>query len=235
MDVKLMEYELQGQTIKLELSENVFKPSPHGTVAIGRAMRINSGETVLDIGTGTGLLAILAAKLGGKVTAVDLVPDALKLAKKNATENNVSLDIRGGDLFSSVDGNIYDVIIANVPQENLSPKVINAMSHKKVVSMSGGERGGEMLVKILEDAPSFMHQNSRLYIVIYSLSNFRESFKKLHNYNARLLDFYSSPVKDFVYSDPVYYELQNEKGDISIYKNNDEYWADIFVFELRLK
>jgi len=231
-----MNYTIQDQNIELELDENVFQPSPHGSSALGNVIKINPGETVLDVGTGTGILAILAAKLGGKVTAVDLVSDAINLTKKNADINHVSIDVGVGNLFSSVEGNIYDVIIANVPQENLSPNIVDSLSPKKVIGMDGGKNGNEVLLKMLQLAPSFMSKNSRLYVVIYSMSDFRTSLREITDkYNAKLLNFYSGPVKEFVYLDVEYYELLVKRGSINIYKNGDKYWADLFVFELSLK
>lgn len=231
-----MKYKIQDQNIELELNNNVFKPSPHGSSALGNMIRVNSGETVLDIGTGTGLLAILAAKLGGQVTAVDIVPDAINLARKNAKKNKVAIDIRNGNLFAPVQGNVYDVIIANVPQENLSPNIIKSLPSKKVISMHDGERGNEIILKTIQAASFFMHKKSRLYLVVYSMSDFRTSLHEItKKYNAKLLNFYTGPVKEFVYADIKYYKSKNKNGAVSIYKRGKEYWADLFVFELNLK
>lgn len=231
-----MKYQIQNQDIELDLDDNVFSPSSHGSAALGSVIKINPGEMVLDIGTGTGLLAILAAKLGGKVTAVDVMPEAISLARRNAEKNNVSLDIKTGSLFAPVGGNIYDVIIANVPQENLSPTIINSLPPEQVAGMHGGENGNEILLKLLHLAPAFMHKKSRLYVVVYSMSDFRKSLTEItQKYNARLLNFHTGPVKDFVYSDIQYYQLQAKKEIINIYKRGSEYWADLFVFELSLK
>ena len=231
-----MNYQIQNQEIELILDDSVFIPSPHGSSALGSSVRINPGETVLDIGTGTGLLAIFAAKLGGKVTAVDIMPEAIELARKNAEKNNVAIDVFFGNLFSPVQGSIYDVIIANVPQENLSPDIINSFSPEKVIGMHGGEKGNEILLRVLYSAAAFMHKKSRLYVAVYSMSDFRTSLREItKRYHAELLNFYTGPVKDFVYSDILYYESQMNKGNISIYKQGNEYWADLFVFELSLK
>lgn len=231
-----MKYQIQNQNINLDLNDNVFTPSPHGSSALGSSIKITPGETVLDVGTGTGLLAILAAKLGGLVTAIDVVSDAITTTKKNAEKNNVSINVLSGDLFEPVKGKIYDVIIANVPQENLSPNIINSMPPKKVIGMDGGRNGNEILLKVLHSASLFMHQNSRLYVVVYSMSDFRKTIKKINEmYNTKLLDFYTGPVKEFVYKDIQYYETQTKSGGIDIYKRGDEYWADLFVFELSIK
>jgi release factor glutamine methyltransferase len=231
-----MEYKIQNQNIELELNDDVFKPSPHGSSALGSAIKIKPNETVLDVGTGTGLLAILAAKLGGKVTSVDILPQAVELARKNIKKNNVSVDVMVGDLFEPVKNNIYDVIIANIPQENLSPNVILSSSKETIIGMHGGKNGNEILLKVIRSANSFMHENSRLYVVVYSMSNFRESIAEITTrYDTKLINFYTGEVKDFVYSDIDWYEEQSKKGLLNVYKQGEKYFADLFVFELKLK
>ena len=118
-----MEYVIQGKKINIDLEDFVFKPSIHGSSALGNSIKINKNEKVLDIGTGTGLLAILSAKLGGIVSATDILPQAIFLAKNNAKKNNVNINIKLGNIFEPFKNKKFDVIIANVPQENLSPKV----------------------------------------------------------------------------------------------------------------
>lgn len=230
-----MRYSVQRKEIEIDTNDLVFKPSRHGST-LSNFIKVNPNEKVLDIGTGTGFLAILAAKLGGKVFATDILPQAVELTQNNAQKNNVSVDVRLGDMFEPFAGEKFDVIIANVPQEELSPKITKTLPKEVVVGMSGGKNGNELLLKVLNLAPKFMHKDSRLYVVAYSVSNYRESLKAiLENYQARLINFYTSPVKDFLYSDPEYYLDQSKEGTILIYKKGSEYWADLFVFELKLK
>ena len=231
-----MKYIIQGKRIEIDLDEKVFTPSPHGSHALGEAIKVSSGESVLDVGTGTGILAILSAKLGGIVTAVDSLPAAVKLAKSNSEKNNVSLDIKLGNLFGPVDNKEFDVIIANVPQENLSPKLLLSLSPEAITGMHGGNNGNSILLSLLKEAPTYMHSTSRLYVVVYSMSNFRESLNKIIElYNAKLINFYTGPVKEFVYKDSNWYEEKLKEGLIDMYKKADEFYADLFVFELKLK
>jgi len=231
-----MKYTIQGKDIDLDLNKFVFKPSPHGSSALGSSIKISPGEKVLDVGTGTGILAILSAKFGGNVSATDILPQAVSLTKSNAKKNDVFIDVRLGNLFEPFSHKKFDVIIANIPQENLSPKVKEFLSEESIISMDGGEDDNNLLLKVLKSAPAFMFPDSKLYIVVYSLSSFRKILKEItEGYEAKMINFYTGPVKDFVYSDIEWYLNKSMSGDICIYKNGEEYWADLFVFELKLK
>ncbi len=233
MSSNLLNLKIQGTSLKIKTNPKLFIPSLHGSKALGTAIRISKGESVLDVGCGTGFLAILAAKKGGIVSGTDILPDAIILSKENASMNNVRVDFRRGDLFSPFKGKKFDVIIANIPQEVLSPKIKSKWTKEKVISYSGGKTGSEMLMKTLAWAKRYMHRETRLYIVVYTMSNSRKSLRYIiKNYSARLINFYSGPVKDFVYADKEWYE---KNKDILIYKVGKKYFADLFVFELMLK
>jgi release factor glutamine methyltransferase len=75
------------------------------------------GARALDMGTGSGAAALLAARRGWRVTAVDLNPEAVKCARINALWNGLdgSLDVRQGDLFAPVAGERFDLIVFNPP------------------------------------------------------------------------------------------------------------------------
>lgn len=69
---------------------------------------------VLDVGTGTGMVAIHAAKRGCKVDACDINPLAVRCALKNAERNMVYMNVYKSDLFREVHG-MYDTILFNAP------------------------------------------------------------------------------------------------------------------------
>ena len=72
---------------------------------------------VLDVGTGTGVLAIAAARTAARVTGVDRNPAAIECARINARRNGVAdrVDLRPGDLFEPVDGERFDLVLCNPP------------------------------------------------------------------------------------------------------------------------
>lgn len=74
------------------------------------------GGSLLDVGTGSGILALCAAKLGAEnITAVDIDPDAVRVARENAERNGVSdkIDVREGDLIQGLDQH-FDFAAANI-------------------------------------------------------------------------------------------------------------------------
>jgi release factor glutamine methyltransferase len=79
---------------------------------------------VLDLGTGSGVGAVFAARRGATVTAVDINPAAVRCARVNAILNNLEdrIEARLGDLFEPVKGERFDLILFNPPYYRGTPK-----------------------------------------------------------------------------------------------------------------
>ncbi len=101
----------------------------------------NPSPIVLDLGTGTGILAIVAAKLGVKrVLAIDIDKDALINAKENIKANRVEKFITVSNTDKWDDKNTYDVILANLDLTTLtllSKKIVNTMKKGGFLLISG--------------------------------------------------------------------------------------------------
>jgi release factor glutamine methyltransferase len=71
----------------------------------------------LDLGTGSGLGAIFAARMGYRVTAVDINPNAVRCARINALQHHLEkrIEVRQGDLFEPVLGERFDLVLFNPP------------------------------------------------------------------------------------------------------------------------
>jgi ribosomal protein L11 methyltransferase len=97
------------------------------------------GASVLDVGTGSGLLAIAAKKLGaGRVTGNDNDPIAVRVARENAEANGVKLELTVAPL-EEIDGT-FDVVVANILANTLvelAPAIVAKLAPAGVVLLSG--------------------------------------------------------------------------------------------------
>jgi release factor glutamine methyltransferase len=94
---------------------DVYAPNPLGLAAIVLD-EVRAGDRVLDMGTGSGVNAIMAASVSSDVVAVDVDPSAVACARSNAARNGVAdrIDVRVSDVFAAVDGR-FDLIIFDPP------------------------------------------------------------------------------------------------------------------------
>lgn len=112
-------YEVKNDEIVVELDPGMaFGTGTHETTRMcmkSLEKYTKKDSTVFDIGTGSGILAISAAKLGAKhVVAVDLDPVAVDSAKKNVGYNNISnIEVLHGDLMEVVNGKA-EIVVANI-------------------------------------------------------------------------------------------------------------------------
>ena len=80
-------------------------------------------KTLLDVGTGSGLLALYAAQQGAHATALDLSPLAAATARRNAAANALPLEVLESDLFDALPpGRSYDIVLVNPPYYPLAPQ-----------------------------------------------------------------------------------------------------------------
>jgi len=106
--------------LDLLVDKNVFSPDPeltHSTLHLINNLPNLQGKDVLDVGTGSGVIAIIAAKRGAeKVAAVDMDSTAVENAQKNISQYGLesTISVVNSDLFENVDDK-FDVIIASLP------------------------------------------------------------------------------------------------------------------------
>jgi len=85
---------------------------------------LDAGTRVLDLGTGSGVCALAAARHSRHVVAVDINPAAVRCARVNALLNGqeARIDVRHGDLFAPVEGERFDLVLFNPPFQSGQPR-----------------------------------------------------------------------------------------------------------------
>ncbi|UUM22280.1 50S ribosomal protein L3 N(5)-glutamine methyltransferase [Mycoavidus sp. SF9855] len=128
-------------------------------------------QTVLDLCTGSGCLAILAAETfsEAKVDAVDLSADALAVAQRNVTtyKLNARLNLYEGDLYAPLPAQRrYDLIIANPPYVNEASmhELPAEYQHEPRLALAGGGDGMDIVRRIVEGARQWLTPHGMLII-----------------------------------------------------------------------
>jgi len=127
---------------------------------------------VADVGTGSGILAVCAAKhlADGRITAIDVSPAALEVARANAVEHGVAdrIDFVQSDLFAEVDPDLrFDFIVSNPPyvsaaeMEQLPDDV---KRHEPHSALLGGPRGTEVIESLIPQAAERLNPGGHLLI-----------------------------------------------------------------------
>ena len=129
---------------------------------------VSNVTSVLDLCTGSGCLAIIAAGIfpDAEVDAADLSPDALDVARINVDEHDLAdrVNLLEGDLFDAVEGRTYDLIISNPPY--VAGVEVLAFppeyGHEPVIAHLGGEDGLDIVRRILAQAADHLNPGGGL-------------------------------------------------------------------------
>jgi len=171
--------DLRGESITLEIPVGVHPPSS-SSIDLARLFDIQPGENALDLGCGSGLLAIAAVKRGaGHVIATEADPYALGAALRNAVTNDVRGDIEGrvGSWYEALReyspnaSRPFQVILATPPQ---------TPAPRPCGPRYGGWDGTDHLRQVIEGAPARLsHPEGRLWLLVISLAHPARLMKNL--------------------------------------------------------
>jgi len=143
----------------------VFQPHSDSWM-LARALRDDvdaAGRDVLDLCTGSGLLAVSAALLGARATAVDVSRRALLSVRINAQLNGVHVRTRRGSLFEALRGERFDTIVSNPPYLPAGTGARRASGLQR--AWEGGREGRALLDPICEQAASFLRPGGSILLV----------------------------------------------------------------------
>lgn len=138
----------------------IYSPREDSYLLESQLKLISKGKEILDMGTGSGIIALSSKKAGAKkVTAVDINKEALKNLKGKG------LILIESDLFENVNGK-FDIICFNPPY---LPKQ-EGEDEESSLATTGGNKGDEIILNFLEKASSFLKNNGKILLVLSSLT-----------------------------------------------------------------
>lgn len=159
---------------KLKLHPQVYEPA-EDTFLLAENLKVKEGDIALDIGTGTGIIALLMAKKAEYVLGVDVNPIAIELAKENAKINGIkNVEFRVSDLFENVEGK-FDIITFNLPYLPGRPEELKEPID---LALIGGKRGREVLDKFIDQVIDYLKPNGIIQIVQSSITGVEDTIEK---------------------------------------------------------
>lgn len=135
----------------------VYRPSEDSRLLL-ESIALERGERFLEIGTGTGLVALHAARLGPTV-ATDANREAAVLARANARRHGLSVQVVQTNLAAGLRGP-FDVVAFNPPYLEGRPR------DELDRAWAGGEQGSEVSIRFLSDLPRILRPGGRAYLLL---------------------------------------------------------------------
>ena len=158
--------------MQLKVDERVLIPRPETEELVELILTENLEENlkVLDIGTGSGAIALALAKNrpDWSVTAADISQDALELASENARNQNLNIFFKKSDCFAEISEK-YDIIVSNPPyiaREDESEVGLNVLHSEPHLALFADEDGLAIYRRIAEDAKDYLTDGGKIYLEI---------------------------------------------------------------------
>jgi release factor glutamine methyltransferase len=165
----------------LVVNENVYHPAEDSLMLADAAKGLKGN--VLEVGSGSGLASLSAARSADSVLGVDINPEAVECARVNAERNSISnVEFKPSDLFSGVEGQ-FDTILFNPPYLPTADDEHVAGQLDK--AFDGGKDGRGVLDRFLERFQEHLKPKGILLLVQSSLNDLEETEAKLSSMGFR--------------------------------------------------
>jgi release factor glutamine methyltransferase len=150
---------------EVRVTPAVLIPRPETELLVETALELSTvGQRVLELGTGSGAVAIaIARESGAAVTAVDVSADALKLAKSNAAALGAAVTWLSSDWFTAIAGRFH-LIVSNPPYVAAGDAHLIDLCHEPAVALVGGTDGLAALRHIVREAPAYLEPGGWLIL-----------------------------------------------------------------------
>jgi len=161
-----------------DVFESVYNPA-EDSLLLAQNMAIKKGDLILDMGTGCGIQAVLAAQKARKIVATDINLHAVHCAVHNASLNKVAdkIEVRQGSLFEPIKvDERFDVIFFNAPY---LPSEAWEEHDLASLAWAGGESGRRIIDRFIVKAPRYLKTSGKILLVQSTLSDVEQSLRML--------------------------------------------------------
>ena len=158
--------------LEFKVTKDVLSPRMETELLVEDVLKhTDAKKEILDIGTGSGVIAICVAKFSdAKVTAVDISEKALEIATYNAKQNNANVTFKHSNLFENLKKNKkFDIIVSNPPyikSEDIQILEKEVKDYDPILALDGGKSGLEFYEKIILQAPLYLEQNGLIFFEV---------------------------------------------------------------------
>ncbi|MEE9594994.1 MAG: HemK2/MTQ2 family protein methyltransferase [Candidatus Hydrothermarchaeales archaeon] len=161
--------------LNIETGSGVYEPAEDTFLLADSLLNEEYGD-VLEIGTGTGILALICAARAKRVVAVDIGSEAVMCARQNARRNGIeNVDVIRGDLFGAIrKAPLFDLIIFNPPY---LPE--DGGDGAESLAWSGGEDGRRVIDRFLVQFRDYLKDGGRILTIGSSLSDYEGTINML--------------------------------------------------------
>ena len=163
----------------INTDDNVYIPA-EDSYLLADNLQIEKGQSVLEIGTGSGIVAMYASRLTDNITVTDINFDACELARKNFEANSIeNIEILFGNLFEPVENRKFDVILFNTPY--LPTEDGEVLEDTINYAFDGGLNGRKVIDLFLKEEKNHLNDGGIVQMIQSSLSGNEETLEKFDN------------------------------------------------------
>lgn len=161
----------------LNTDDNVYNPA-EDSYLLADNLEIREGQSVLEIGTGSGIVAMYASRLTDRITVTDINFDACELARRNFEDNGIEgIEILFGNLFEPVENRKFDVILFNTPY--LPTEDDDVIDDTINYAFDGGVNGRKVIDLFLNEVGNHLNDGGIVQLIQSSLSGNQETLSML--------------------------------------------------------
>lgn len=160
---------------EFEVTPDVLIPRPETELLVeygSRALETSKDKHFLEVGVGSGCVSIAILKMvpDSRCTAVDISPQAIEVARRNAISHGVPdrIELIQSDLFEAVEGS-FDVLISNppyIPRRDLAGLMAEVRDFEPHSALDGGEDGLQVIRRLAEGAPAYLRKGGSIFIEV---------------------------------------------------------------------